>query len=71
MELIIVALALVAVAFWQRSNFLMIVSGLVAVAFGVYWAVSAAGFVYVIEGVAAVAVGIYMLIDAGLSLLKR
>lgn len=71
MELIIVVIALVALAFWQRSNFLSIVAGIVAVGFGVYWSVSTAGFVYIMSGVASVAVGIYMLITSGTDLLNK
>jgi len=71
MELIIVVALLVALAFWQRSNFLMIVGGMAAIGFGIYWAVSAAGFAYLVTGVASVCIGIYMLITAALDMFRR
>lgn len=71
MELIIVTIALIALAFWQREPFLMLVCSMVAIGFGVYWITVNPGFLYIIEGVAAVGVGIYMIIETAIQYFKR
>lgn len=71
MELIIVTIALVALAFWQRSSFLQIVAGVVAIGFGLYWITEDPSFIYLMEGIAFVGTGIYMLIMVGADLLGR
>ena len=37
MELIIVVLAIVGVAFWRQTRTLKIVAGILAIVFGAYW----------------------------------
>ena len=71
MFVFLVAAALVALAFWQRSNFLMIISGIVAVGFGIYWITLSTDFLYIMEGTAAVAIGIYMLINTGVEMIRK
>lgn len=70
MALIIVTIALLGLAFWQRSNFLMILAGVVAIGFGAYWIAEYDGFIYVIEGAVAVAIGFYLLVSSALELIR-
>jgi hypothetical protein len=71
MTLIIVTIALVALAFWQRNiGFLSILAGLVAIAFGAYWVTTYTGFLYVIEGVVMAAIGLYLLIDSAVKMIR-
>lgn len=67
---LLIAAALVAVAFWQRSNFLQILAGFVAIGFGIYWITVDPNFLYVIEAVAVVGVGLYMMLMVGVDYLK-
>lgn len=69
-ELLIVAALFVALAFWQRSTFMQIIAGTVAVGFGIYWLTAGATFIYVMEGVGSIAIGLYMLIDVAIDLFK-
>ena len=64
-------IALIALAFWQKSNYLMLIGGIVAIGFGVYWAVSDTDFIYIMTGVASSAVGFYMLIDTAIGMFRR
>jgi len=70
MALIIVTAAFIGLAFWRRSNFLTILGGLVAIAFGAYWIAQYDGFIYVIQGVVAIAIGLYMLIDTAVGMVR-
>jgi len=71
LALILVTTALIFLAFWQRSNFLMIVCGMIAIGFGVYWISQNTGFIYVMEGTAAAALGFYMIIDTAVEMIRR
>jgi hypothetical protein len=71
LALILVTAGLIGLAFWQRSNFLFIVCGMIAIGFGVYWISQNPGFIYVMEGTAAVALGFYMIIDTAVALVRR
>lgn len=71
LALILVTTALIGLAFWQRSNFLMIVCGMIAIGFGVYWISQNTGFIYVMEGTAAAALGFYMIIDTAVEMIRR
>lgn len=71
LALIIVTAMLIGLAFWQRSNFLMIVCGMIAIGFGVYWISQNTGFIYVMEGTAAAALGFYMIIDTAVAMIRR
>ena len=67
MLLVMVTIAVVALAFWQKSNFFMLIAGIIAIGFGAYWIANNTGFFYVMEGVASVGIGLYMLINTGVS----
>lgn len=67
---LLIAGALIFVAFWQRSNFLQIIAGFVAIGFGIYWITVNANFLYVIEAVAVVGVGLYMMLMVGVEFLR-
>lgn len=67
---LLIAGALIFVAFWQRSNFLQIIAGFVAIGFGIYWITVNANFLYVIESVAVVGVGLYMMLMVGVEYLR-
>ena len=71
LALILVTAALIGLAFWQRSNFLMIVCGMIAIGFGIYWISQNTGFIYVMEGTAAAALGFYMIIDTAVEMIRR
>ena len=70
MELIVVTLALVGLAWWQKIDFLHIIAGVVAVGFGVWWIDQNSGFIYIIEGVVAVVIGFYMMINSAVRMVK-
>lgn len=69
-ELILIVGGLIGLAFWQRSNFLYIVSGMLAIGFGIYWITVDTSFMYIMIGVGSVGVGIYMVIDVARSYLQ-
>lgn len=71
MFIVILPVALiVALAFWQRSNFLFILGGLAAIGFGVFWIDSDPGALYMIEGMAVIGIGLYMLITTAVDMFR-
>jgi hypothetical protein len=68
--IIIFTLGIIGMALWQRSNFLWIIAGAVAVAFGSYWISLNQNFFYIISGVAVIAIGLYMFIMVGVNLFQ-
>lgn len=67
---IIPVVFLVALAFATHSNFLHIVAGLVAMAFGIYWISLNTDWIHVIEAMSAIATGLYMMLTTAIDLFK-
>jgi hypothetical protein len=68
--ILLIAGALIWLAFWQRSNMLQILAGFVSVGFGIYWLTVDVTFLYVIEAIAIVAVGLYMMLMVGVDYIR-
>lgn len=72
MELVIAVVAMVLVlAFWQKSNYLRIIAGPVAISFGAYWIDEGGEWIYTITGIAVIAIGLYLLIDAAITMFRK
>lgn len=57
-------------AFWQRSNFIQILAGIVNIGSGIFWLTVGTTFIYIIEATTFMAVGIYLLIMVAVDMLK-
>lgn len=67
---LIIALGLIALAFWQRSNLLHIIGGFVVICLGIYQLTMDVSFIYIVESVALICVGLYMLIMVGVEYIQ-
>jgi intracellular septation protein A len=66
MELIIVVLAIVVLAFWRQTRTLKIVAGILMMVFGAYWiSLFPTVWIYIASGVAYAVVGLYLLLTSG------
>ena len=66
MELIVVVLAIVGVAFWRQTRTLKIVAGILAIVFGAYWiSLFPTVWIYIASGVAYAVIGLYLLLTSG------
>jgi hypothetical protein len=67
----IIVVFFIALAFWQRSNFLSIIGGMITIGFAVYWvSINPLSFLYIMEGIAMAGIGLYMLITVGQDILS-
>ena len=65
MALILITAAFIALAFWRQTPALKVVSGIVAIVFGAYWAtVVLNSYVYMATGVGFCVIGLYMILTA-------
>ena len=66
MELIVVTLAIIGLAFWRQTRPLKIVAGLLSLVFGGYWITLFPGvWIYWASGVSYMILGIYLLLMSG------
>jgi drug/metabolite transporter (DMT)-like permease len=68
MEIIVIALAIVALAYWQESPSLNILAGIVAIAFGLYWmnTEGVTDFINIVIGVAGCLIGLHLWISTAI-----
>jgi hypothetical protein len=67
---VIPVVLIVALAFWQKSNFLFILGGMLAIGFGAYWINLNDNFMHLMVGIVAVGIGLYMLITTAFDMFK-
>lgn len=69
---ILITGALVALAFWQRDDFLYLIGGVSCIAEGIFTIDFDAGFgwIYICAGIACIGLGIYMIIKAIMNLIN-
>jgi hypothetical protein len=65
MGLITITIAFIALAFWRQTPVLKVLSGIVSIVFGAYWATYTMGdWGYIAQGVGFCVLGLYMILTA-------